>query len=99
MKCCIQAKLALPFGGQAVLPAHVVVLAEPVADVEGKVGEDVVGLEVGVEVVAEGVGACLADIALDAADGEVHEGELPGGGVALLAVDGDVAGACHRGIR
>jgi hypothetical protein len=41
----------------AVLPAHVVVqqLAAPVAVVEGRVGEHVVGLEVGVAVVVEGV--------------------------------------------
>ena len=45
-------------GRDAVLPAHVVLqqLAAPVGVVEGRIGEDVVGLEVGVEVAAEGVG-------------------------------------------
>jgi len=65
------------------LPAHVVVPAEPVGVVEGWVGEDVVGAEVGIEVVAEGVGVLGAEVGLDAAQGEVHDGEAAGGGVAL----------------
>ncbi len=85
------AEVGVALRWQAVFPPHVVVLAEPVADVEGKVGEDVVGLEVGVEVVAEGVSGVFPEIALDAADGEIHEGELPGGRVRFLAVDGDIA--------
>ena len=36
-------------------------------------------------------GVFLAEVGLDAADGEVHDGEVAGGGVALLAVDGEVA--------
>jgi hypothetical protein len=43
------------------------------------------------EVAAEGVGVLRAEVGLDAADGEVHHGEAAGGGVALLAVDADVA--------
>ena len=74
----------------AVLPALVVAqaLAAPVADVEGRIGEDEVGLEVGVAVVVEGV--AVGDLAVDAADGEVHLGQPPGGVVRLLAVDADV---------
>lgn len=75
----------------APLPAHVVVFAEPVGVVEGRVGEDVVGAEVGMEVAPEGVGVLGAEVGLDAAQGEVHDGEATGGGVALLAVDADVA--------
>ena len=43
------------------------------------------------EVAAEGVGVLGAEVGLDAAQGEVHHGEAAGGGVALLAVDADVA--------
>ena len=84
-------EVGVALGRDAVLPAHVVVLAEPVGVVEGRVGEDVVGAEVGMEVAAEGVGVLGAEVGLDAADGEVHDGEAAGGGVALLAVDADVA--------
>jgi hypothetical protein len=78
-------------GRRAVDPALVVLeqLAAPVAVVEGRVGQHVVGLEVGVPVVVEGV--AVRDLRVDAADGEVHLGEPPGGVVGLLAVDGDVA--------
>ena len=76
---------------EAKLPAHVVVFAEPVGVVEGRVGEDVVGAQVGMEVAPEGVGVLGAEVGLDAAQGEVHHGEAAGGGVALLAVDADVA--------
>ena len=78
-------------GRDAELPAHVVVFAEPVGVVEGRVGEDEVGAEVGMEVAPEGVGLLWAEVGFDAADGEVHHGEAAGGGVALLAVDADVA--------
>ena len=43
------------------------------------------------QVVVEGVGVLGAEVGLDAADGEVHHGQPPGGGVGLLAVDADVA--------
>jgi hypothetical protein len=87
------AEVRVALGWKAVLPADVVVRAIPVTDVEGEIGEDVVGLEVPVEIAAKGVRRFRAEVALNAADGEVHDGELPGGGIALLPVDGDVAHA------
>ena len=74
----------------AVLPALVVLqpLAAPVGDVEGRIGQDVVGPQVGVAVVVEAV--AVGDLALDAPDRQVHAGHAPGGVVGLLAVDGDV---------
>ena len=84
-------EVGVAFGGQAELPAHVVVLAEPVGVVEGWIGEDVVGAQVGVQVAAEGVGVFGAEVGFDAADGQVHHGQAARGGVAFLAVDGDVA--------
>src|SRR5438132_6966625 len=76
---------------KAELPAHVVVFAEPVGVVEGRIGEDEVGAEIGMEIAPESVGLLFAEIGFDAADGEVHHGEAAGGGVALLSVDADVA--------
>ena len=40
--------------------------------------------------VAEGIRVFLPDIRLYPADGEVHDGEAAGGGIAFLSVDGDV---------
>jgi len=76
-----------------VLPARIVgePLAAPIAHVEGGVGQDVVGLEVLVQVIVEGVGVVGAEVGVDATDGQVHFGQPPGGGIGLLAVDGDVA--------
>jgi hypothetical protein len=84
--CCTQAKLRCA-GRGTVLPTLVVAeeFAAPVAHVEGRVGEDVVGLEVWVAVVVEGV--AVGDLAFYTADGEVHPGEAPGGIVGFLAVD------------
>ena len=78
-------------GRHAVLPAIVIAqpLAAPVGDVEGRIGEDEVGPEVGVAVVVEGV--AVTDLTVDAADGEVYLGQPPGGEVRFLAVDADVA--------
>jgi hypothetical protein len=84
-------EVGVALGRDAELPAHVVVLAEPVRVVEGRIGQDVVGAQVGVQVAAEGVGLLGAEVGFDAAQGEVHHGQAAGGGVALLAVDADVA--------
>lgn len=65
-------------------------LARPVADVEGRVSEDEVSLEIGVLVAEERVSRLLTEPGLDAVDGEVHVGEAPRRGVALLPEDGDV---------
>ena len=90
MKCCTQAKLALPAGGAPYFQrlSSSQQLAAPVAVVEGRVGQDVVGLQVGVQVAVEAVGVLRAQVAVDAADGQVHLGQPPGGVVRLLAVDG-----------
>lgn len=84
-------EVCIPLRRDAVLPADVVVFAEPVGVVEGGIGQDEVGPEVGVERAAEGVGVLGSEVGLDAPEGEVHDGEAAGGGVALLAVDADVA--------
>ena len=57
---------------------------------EGGGGSEV-GAEIGMEIAPEGVGLVFAEIGFDTADGEVHHGEAARGGVALLAVDADVA--------
>ena len=83
-------EVRVALGRDAVFPAEVVVLAVPVGVVEGRVRQDVIGAEIRVLDVAEGVGMLLPDIRLDPADGEVHDGEAAGGGIAFLPVDGDV---------
>ena len=50
------------------------------------------------EVLEEGVGGLPAEVGLDGADGEVHVCEAPGGGVGLLAEDGDVGGVAAVGL-
>jgi len=66
------------------------------AVVEGRIGEHVVGLEVGVPVVVEGV--AVGDLRVDTSDGEVHLCQPPGGVVRLLPVDGDVADLAAVGL-
>ena len=65
-------------GRHSITPALVLAQtpAAPVADVEGRIGEDEVGLEVGEAVIVEGV--AVLNLALDAADGEVHLRQPPG---------------------
>ncbi len=87
-------------GRGAILPAGILAepLAAPIARVEGRVGEDVVGLQVLVQVAVEAVGVLGAEVGFDAANGEVHRGEPPGRRVGLLAVDADVADAAAVGL-
>jgi hypothetical protein len=49
------------------------------------VGQHVIGLEVGVAIVVEGV--AMGDLCVDPADREVHLGEPPSGVIGLLAPD------------
>jgi len=66
-------------GRFAVSPALVAAqqLARPVADVEGRVSQNEVGLEVGVQVAEERVSRLFAEPGLDAVDGQIHVGEAP----------------------
>ena len=84
-------EVGVALGRRTVAPALVVgePLAAPVGDVEGWVGQDEIGPEVGVAVVVEAV--AVGDLALDAADGEVHLRDPPGRVVRLLSPDRDVA--------
>lgn len=84
-------------GGRGVVavPASVVdelVGGPPVAQVEGRIGHDVVGLEVGVLILEEGIGGDFAEVGRESAHGEVHLGQLVGGGGELLPVNRDVLG-------
>jgi hypothetical protein len=85
--------VGVALGRVAVNPAGVALQAAvpPVADVERRVGEDEVGPQVRVLVAGEGVGGLFAQVEVDAADGEVHRRQPPGGGVGFLPVDGHVA--------
>ena len=61
--------------------------ARPVGIVEGRIGDD----EIGLEVVEEGTFVVPLHLrAVDSAYGEVHLAKAPGGEVRFLAVDGDV---------
>ena len=55
MKCCTQAKLALFTGGMPYFQrlSSRKPLAAPIAHVEGRVGEDKIGFQVGVQIAGE----------------------------------------------
>ena len=84
-------KVGVAGGRRAVLPAHVVqkFVLPPVRKVEGRVRQNEVRLELGVAVIEEGIGVVLAQVGLNAADGQVHLRHLPGGGVGVLAEYGN----------
>ena len=77
----------------AVLPAFVVPqqIATPIRYIEGRVGEDVIGPQVGMQVFVKGVRRFGSQVGLDAANGEIHEGQLPGVGVGFFPIDADIA--------
>ena len=81
--------------GHAELPAGVLTqpIATPIGDVERRIGEDEVGLEVLQLVLVEATLVVPADVGVDTAHREVHLGKPPGRVVALLPVNGDVADA------
>ena len=76
-------------------PANVLpqVFAAPIAHVERRVGENEIGLEVGMQIRPEAIGVARAEIGVNAANGEVHPRQFPGGVVGFLPVNRDVAHA------
>ena len=90
-------EVGVAHGRDAVLPPPVVTqpLAAPVGNVEWRIGEDIVGPQVGVPVVVEAV--AVLNPALDTTDRKVHPRHAPRRVVRLLAVDGEVSlGHCPR---
>ena len=61
-------------GRLAVLPARIVVADAgiPFLHVEGGIGHDGVGAQVGVLIVGEGIGVLLAEVEIEAANDHVH---------------------------
>ena len=80
-------KVGVALGRRAILPSPVILetFTSPVGDVEGGIGEDVVGSQVRVPVVVEAV--AVGNVALYPAKRQVHPGQLPGGVVGFLAPD------------
>ena len=91
-------KVGIALWGRAGQPAWVVgqFLVPPFLHVEGRVGHHEVGAQVRVQVIQQRVSRVASKIEVNAADGHVHGRQLPGGGVALLAIDADVAGAVFQ---
>jgi hypothetical protein len=69
------------------------------ADVEGRVGQDEIGPQVSVLVFGEGVAWLAAQVEVDTANGQVHGGQAPSGGVGLLPVDGHIAQVAAVGLN
>ena len=72
------------------LPALVVLqtLAAPIGDIERRIGEDEIGLQVGMAVVVKAV--AVGDLALNAPDRQVHLGQPPRSVIRLLTIDRNV---------
>ena len=62
----------------------------PCLQVERRIGHDKVGLQVRMLILEKAIGRHLTQIGGDAANGQVHLGQLVRGGGQLLPVDGDV---------
>ena len=68
------------------------ILQRRIDDLEFRKSYCLVGREVGVPSLEKGVGGDFHEVGGEAAHGEVHLGQLVGGGGELLPVDGDVLG-------
>ncbi len=75
-------------------------VATPVAVVEGRIGNYVIGFQVLVCIVEKAAFIVPLHIAaVDSTDGQVHLCQPPGGLVALLAVNGDIVGRVEGVVR
>ena len=92
MKCCTQAKLALPAGGTPYRQRSPERSRSPPQSLSlnGGLASTKSALRPGMQILMEPVRPFRPEVRLDPANGEVHLGEAPGGGVQLLAEDRDV---------
>jgi len=74
-------KVGIPGRWSAELPALIVPkeLTAPVGVIEGRIGQHIIRLEIGVQIAMKGVSLLLTEVAVDAANGQVHLGQPPGG--------------------
>src|SRR5438477_3047420 len=91
MKCCTQAKLALPRGGRPNCQRASSSLRNQSESLKGGLARTKSARRSGWRSRRKVSSLLFAEIGFDAADGEVHHGEAARGGVALLTVDADVA--------
>ena len=84
-------EVGVAFRRRAVCPTWVIGqgFAPPIADVEWRVCHDEIHLFVDVLRLGEAVGVVFAEVVINAADGHVHGGKFPCGGVEFLPVDGN----------
>ena len=84
--------VGIALGRGAIGPARVFLQAAvpPVAHVEGRIGQNVVGAQVRVLISHKGIGWLASQVEVDAANGQVHGRQPPGCGVGLLPVDGHI---------
>ena len=78
---------------QAILPAHVFLkrTLSPVAEIERRIGKNVICLQRRVLIIIECVGKDIAQVRIQATDGKVHVRHLPRIRVCLLTIDADFA--------
>ena len=79
-------------GGCAIFPANVIhqLVRAPAGEIEGRVGHDVICLELRAAIIEESVCVEFAQVGFDATDGQVHLSHFPSGGVGVLAKDGNL---------
>ena len=79
-------------GRYPILPAFVIPeqVTAPIGNVEGRIGEDVVRPQIGMQVFVESIRRFRPQVGLDAANGEIHEGQFPGVGVGFFPIDADI---------
>ena len=86
-------EVGVAFRRDAVGPPRVIqqFLPAPRMVIEGRIGENEIGLEIRVQIVCEGVRVMRAEIGLDAADSHIDLRHFPRVGIGFLSVDGDDA--------
>src|SRR5205809_774573 len=76
----------------AELPARIVLqlVLTPIAVIEWRVGEDVIGFDAWVHILVEAVSPFAAEVCLDPSDGKIHLCQPPCGRIGLLPINRDV---------
>ena len=88
-------------GRHAKFPAHILAqpVAAPIVVVEGRIRQNVVGLQILEGVVLERALFVPRDMRFDAANGHVHHGQPPCGVIGFLPINGNVADASAVGFH
>ena len=84
-------KVGVAFRWHSILPANIIIFAEPVRIIERRIGKDKVRSQIRMQIRSVRIRVLRAKVRFDTSQSKVHDRQSTCGRIAFLSVDTDVA--------